>query len=112
MGIGEQVIRSGIEVLSVAGVGKPNRGTGGGKPEGLAREKLLPAFGRGIGELELVAPPGVVAGGDGNRLAVAAFQQFKLAVIEGFTYGVVDEVLGVGLLGGGDDFSEGDRQAG
>ena len=105
----------GVEVLGVAGVEQPDRGAvaeDAGEPEGFGGEEAAALRLLGVVEDELLLARGEVAGGDGDGLAIAGFDEFELALVEGFADGVQYEGLGEGLLGGEDDVAEGDGHGG
>ena len=121
LGLGVEVVYGGVEVLGVAGVEEPDGGwlLGFGaraedarEPEGFGGEEGFALGGGGVVEDEFLRLGAVVAGGDGDGLAVAGFDELELALIEGFADGVEDERFGEGLLGGGDDLAEGDGHGG
>ena len=66
----------------------------------------------GVVEDEDLLLHGVVAGGDGDGLAVAGLDELELALVEGLADGVVDEAFGEGLLERDDDGGEGLRHGG
>jgi hypothetical protein len=105
----------GVAVLSVAGVEEPDGCAGtedAGEPEGFGGEEGGALGLGGVGEDELVVAGGVIAGGDGDGLAVSGFDEFELALVEGLADGIVEEGLGEGLLGGAEGLAEGDGHGG
>jgi len=105
----------GVEVLCVARVGEPDgRVTTEDvrEPEDLGGEKVVALLFRRVVEDEDLLLHGVVAGGDGDGLAVAGLDELELALVEGFANSVVDEAFGEGLLEREDDGSEGLRERG
>ncbi len=105
----------GVEVLGVARVGDPDGFASAedmAKPERLGSEKGAALLFGSVVEDEHLLLHGVVAGGDGDGLAVAGLDELELALVEGLANGVVDEAFGERLLQGGNDGGEGLRHGG